>query len=224
MTTLFISYHPNDAGILSELLEWLEPFRHKYFLDIYYNRYDPNDEANTNDYTEKRMNAHIYLYLTSTKWVNDLKIQQKEVDEILDRRHDLGAEWVYMLPVQAKPSQWRNFSKLVELENITLPSQKQDLSQISPRELGFKSIVDSLDKIVEPLRLRLIEDAKLKGLPTHGFFTFLPTPKEKAPKKGAVRFTLDDLKRWAVIGLLLFLIYSVYMVACAGPRYGGGYE
>jgi TIR domain len=212
--TLFISYHPDDSATLLQLLEWLEPFRYKFYLRIYYNRYDQRDADNLREYTENLHNANVYLYLISQKWLQDRRIQQNEVDAIIERMHTAGKDWVHLMPVQVKPCQWRNFSKLVELEDIALPLPKQELTKIDPRDTGFLYITDRLTSIIEPLRNRLIEEAKLKGLPIEQYYTFTMTPKERAPRRGAIRFSLEDLKSWAYIGVVLFLIWALYQVGC----------
>jgi hypothetical protein len=212
--TLFISYHPDDIQVLAQFMSWIEPFRHKYFLRIYYNRYDKNDAQNQIEYTDTLLNANLYVYLITHKWLNDRNIQQKEVDAVIERMHSMGKEWIYLFPVQVKPSQWRNFSKLVELEDQALPSPKQELLKYDPTDLGYQLVMEKLNSVIGPLRERMIEDAKLKGLPLAGFHTLALTPTEKAPRRGAVRFTLDDVKRWALILVLLYLIWGVYQVGC----------
>ena len=219
MLTLFISYHPDDAPTLGVLLDWLDPFRHKYFLRIWYNRYDSSDEENVIEYTDALHNANIYIFLISQKWVADRKIQTKEVEVAIERMHQLGKEWVSLLPVQVKPCQWRNFSKLVELEGNTLPSAKKELIKYDPRDEAYQLISEKLNSVVVPLRERLIEDAKLRNLPTSGFYTLVQTPKEKAPRRGAIRITLEDIKSWTIAALLLFLILCVYYIGCNSEPY-----
>jgi hypothetical protein len=217
LLTLFISYHQDDTPVLVQLLDWLEPFRHKYFIHIYYNRYDSSDAENQIEYTDHVLNANLYIYLMSQKWLGDRNIQLKEVDAVLERMHSVGTDLIHLLPVQVKPCQWRNFSKLVELEKSALPTPKQELltykSDVEIQQ-GYNLILEKLNTIVEPLRERMIEDAKIKGLPLGGFYTLLPTPKEKAPRKGAVRFSLDDAKNWLLVFVLLYLIWGVYQIGC----------
>ncbi len=213
MLTLFISYHKNDEAVLAQLLDWLEPFRHKYFLRIWYNRYDRRDEANRLEYTDELHNAQIYLFLTSQQWLADRKIQ-KEVEVALDRRHRLGANRIFLFPVQVRPCLWRNFSKLVEVEDFALPAPQKELLKFDPRDTGFHLITEKLERTVPGLRQLLIEEATLQGASTHGFFTLASTPKERAPRKGRLYFTLDEFKRWVVIAALLFLIFSIYQIGC----------
>lgn len=213
MVTLFISYHPDDAPVVAQVLDWLDPFRYKYFLRICFNRYDANDPENKLEYTHTLHNAHIYLFLTSHKWVQDRGLQ-REVEVALDRLHADTDQQITVLPFQVKPCAWRNFSKLVEVEDQALPLPKLELIKIDPRDVAYQLLTERLSTIIEPLRDRLIQDAKLKGLPTHQFFEFTQTPKEKAPRKGAIRFSMDDLRRWIMIAALLFVIWSLYQMGC----------
>jgi hypothetical protein len=171
------------------------------------------DEENVLEYTDALHNANIYLFLTSQRWLADRRLQ-KEVEVALERKHLVGADRVFVFPVQVKPCLWRNFSKLVEVEDACLPNAKQELLKFDPRDSGYQLIVEQLNKLMPVLRQTLIEDATLRGESTHAFYTLLPTPKEKAPKKGAIRLSLDDLKRWAIIAIIFFLIYTLYVVGC----------
>jgi hypothetical protein len=221
MFRIFISYHPDDSATLATLLEWLDPYRHKYFVQIYYNRYDSNDEENQREYPVMLNSAQIYLYLVSQKWLADRRIQATEVDAVIDRLHDVGKTWMHLLPIQVKPCQWRNFSKLVEFEDLALPLPKKEILKFDARDDAYQLICNQLNLMIPPLRERMMYEAKLKGLPLHTFNTLVPTPKEKAPRKGALRFTLDDLKSWILVLLMLYFIASLYYIGCNDQPFKG---
>ncbi len=170
---IFISHAPADKPAADLLLEWLYPMRDE--VNVWH--YDPPKRSEPLPlswklllpwyrpvdprvlYTEtlktRRENAHIYLFLTSYKSLNDRQVEE-DIALAVSRRID--CEWddlaPLVLPVLLSPSQWKEESRLAQFEPLI---QGIELSKFAQPEEGYLLLTEQISALVKVLQVRLNE-------------------------------------------------------------------
>lgn len=173
---VFICHSPDDKTAAKELYEFLRPMHDE--VNIWYS--DPPPEPKLlslpwlwmssifpifrpydyrPDYAKveqrRKERAHIYLFLTSHKSLNDPKIEH-DIRYVATRR--VEGDWLSprVYPVILAPSLWKEKSALSSYETL---GPKKTLYEIKPIEEGYREIAVQLSKAVKEMQ-RDLDEAK----------------------------------------------------------------
>lgn len=174
---VYISHTPDDKKTVKELYDFLRPMHDE--VDIWYNDpppaprplslpwewislllpiFQPRDfrgeYAKVNQRRKER--AHIYLFMTSYKSLNDPQIQN---DLRLAAGRRVDGDWLspHIFPVILAPSLWKEKSPLSNYD--ILGPKKKTLVEVKPIEEGFYEIAKQLSKVIKEAQ-RGLDEAK----------------------------------------------------------------
>jgi hypothetical protein len=174
---VYISHTAADKKTVKELYDFLRPMHDE--VDIWY--YDPpasprplslpwewfsmllpifQPRDSRMEYAKvdqrRKERAHIYLFMTSYKSLNDPQIQN---DLRLAASRRVEGDWLspHIFPVILAPSLWKEKSPLSNFE--VLGPKKKTLVEIKPIEEGFYEIAMSLSKTIKVAQ-RDLDEAK----------------------------------------------------------------
>ena len=171
---LYISYAPDDRKTVEKLRDWLYPMRDE--VNIWYNDppkapkplslpweliasvlpfFQPKDYRGDYDAVDRRRKerAHIYLFMTSYKSLNDNRVDN-DITLAVERRID--GDWLSprIYPVIVAPSLWKERSRLARYPAI---GAKKSLAEVKPEEEGFLEITRQLTKVINEMQRDLNE-------------------------------------------------------------------
>lgn len=183
---VYISYTPDDRKAVEKLRDWLYPMRDE--VNLWYN--DPPKPPkplplpweliasvlpifHPRDYQEeykkvdrrRKERAHIYLFMTSYKSLNDSKIDN-DITLAVERR--IEGDWLSprIYPVILAPSLWKERSRLARFQPI---GGKKSLAEQKPEEEGYLEITEQLSKVINEMQRDLNEakyaQARLEASP-----------------------------------------------------------
>lgn len=185
---VYISYAPDDKKTVKELYDFLRPMHDE--VDIWFNDPPPpprplslpwewfssflpifqprdfRDEYARVDQRRKER-AHIYLFMTSYKSLNDMRIQN-DIRFVAERR--VENDWLspHIYPVIMAPSLWKEKSPLAKFKTL---GPKKTLIEIKPVEEGYYEIATQLSKVINQVQ-RDLNEAKY----AHGRLVAPDTP------------------------------------------------
>jgi hypothetical protein len=139
---------PPPPKLLSPPWEWISAF-----LPIF-QPYDYRHEYALVDQRRKER-AHIYIFLTSYKSLNDQWIQQ-DIRYVAERRVEGDGLSPRIYPVILAPSLWKETSPLALYE--TMGPKKKTLFELKPVEEGYYEIAVQLSKVIKELQRDLDEE------------------------------------------------------------------
>lgn len=173
---VYISYTPEDKNTVKELYEFLRPMHDE--VDIWYNDppaapkplptpwelfsaflpiFVPRDYREEYAKVDKRRKerAHIYLFMTSYKSLNDARIQN-DIRFVAERR--VENDWLspQLFPVIMAPSMWKEKSPLAKFKTL---GPKKTLIEVKPVEEGYYEIATQLSKVIRQVQ-RDMDEAK----------------------------------------------------------------
>lgn len=236
MLNIYISHAPGDAKYLATLLEWLKPLEERYFLRIWYNQgqrrgadlplpwnlllfwYTPPGSSAPfrPDPPPELEQGHIYLFLTSHHALATPHIDQVEIPAAAARYHEYGPEYVRIFPILVSPSHWKTYSRLAHFTSL---GPKRTLEEMTPKEEGYREIVQQLQPIIETLRRNWMEKYQRDGLALQEF----SQPAPALPPGQAVA-PLPGWMGWALLALLLYSVMNWYASSCSPRMYHGDYK
>jgi hypothetical protein len=229
---LFISCDRSDGHYLKTLLTWLYPMRDE--VNLWYERPpDPPPELplpwqlllfwysppnSRREYylrlQKQKERAHIYLFLTSYKSLNNNMIQA-DVSLAVNRRIATGDDLNPLIfPVLLSPSHWQEQSGLSGYKPL---GAKKTLAETKPIEEGFLQLTDQLAKFVKVLQRRLTEEkfyqARLvtsdSNLATASdrAHPYLGDDDDATEMPEITSIELPEWLGWGIIALLIVLTY-----------------
>ena len=173
---VYISHTADDKKSVKELYEFLRPMHDE--VDIWYNDPPPAPKPLTlpwewlsaflpiflpRDYRDeykkvdqrRKERAHIYLFMTSYKSLNDSRIQN-DIRIAAERR--VENDWLspQIYPVIMAPSLWKEKSPLARYKTL---GPKKALVEIKPVEEGYYEIATQLSKVIKEVQ-RDLDEAK----------------------------------------------------------------
>ena len=171
---VYISYTPDDRKAVEKLRDWLYPMRDE--VNLWYNDppkppaslplpwelissvlpiFSPRDYRKEYAMVDRRRKerAHIYLFMTSYKSLNDTNIDN-DITLAVDRR--IEGDWLSprIYPVILAPSQWKERSRLARFAPI---GAKKSLAEIKPEEEGYLEIAQQLSNVINQMQRDLNE-------------------------------------------------------------------
>jgi hypothetical protein len=174
---VYISYSPDDKKTVKELYEFLRPMHDE--VNIWY--YDPPPAPKPlsvpwmwissvlpifipydyrGDYDKvdwrRKSAAHVYLFLTSYKSLNDRRFDD-DIRLVASRRVEGDYLSPHIYPVILAPSLWKEKSALAGYD--VMGPKKKTLVEIKPVEEGYLEIAKQLSKVVKDLQ-RDLDEAK----------------------------------------------------------------
>lgn len=170
---IFVSHAPADKPVADRLLEWLYPMRDEVNV-WHYNPPQKNPDLTLSWrlllpwyrpvdprvlYAEKlalrRTNAHIYVFLTSYKSLNDKQVEE-DISLAVSRRVD--CEWSdlapMVLPILVSPSRWKEESRLAQFEPL---AEGTALSDFPVPENGYLLVTEQIAAFVKQMQVKLNE-------------------------------------------------------------------
>jgi hypothetical protein len=232
MLNLYISFAPDDTQQFVELLKWLKPLEEKYYLRVWYNRpapkpeilglpwslllfwYKPPPPIKTPyhpDLSVKAAEGHVYLFLTSPKWISTPWVNEIELPVAIDRHAQLGNRLVRICPVQLIPSDWTKNKYLAGFKAI---GPEKALSTYADDE-GYKAFSKAFGAILEEVRRNWIEETHFQNKPVHHFYTLAPAPKKTAP----IPPLFPNWLGWLILAWIMYAIMNWYGTSCSPNRY-----
>ncbi len=229
---LFISCDKADRKYCETLLNWLYPMRDEVNL-WYENQPDPPPELplpwqillfwysppdRRYEYARKlqkqKERAHIYLFLTSYKSLNNSVIQG-DISLAVNRRITTGDDLnPLVFPVLLSPSHWQQYSGLAGYKPL---GPKKTLAEIKPIEEGFLQLTDQLAKYIKVLQRRLTEERFYQTRPVKTDTGLAAPPDRAHPYLGdddeatimseSTRVELPEWLGWGLIALIIVLTY-----------------
>lgn len=173
---VYISYTPDDKKAVKELYEFMRPMHDE--VDIWYNDPPPAPQPlpvpwewfsvilpifQPRDYREeyakvdkrRKERAHIYLFMTSYKALNDNRIQN-DIRLAAERR--VENDWLspQIFPIIMAPSLWKEKSPLSKYKTL---GPKKTLIEVKPVEEGYYEIATQLSKVLKTVQ-RDLDEAK----------------------------------------------------------------
>lgn len=230
---VYISYAPDDKKTVKELYDFLRPMHDE--VDIWFNDPPPAPKPLTlpwewfstflpiflpRDYRDeyakvdqrRKERAHIYLFMTSYKSLNDTRIQN-DIRFVAERRveNDLLSPHIY--PIILAPSLWKEKSPLSKFDTL---GPKKTLIEVKPVEEGYYAIATQLSKVIKTVQRDLDEakfaQARLVAPDTPA----LPASRQAQPYLGGEDETLEfkapaqvQPPEWLGWMIWLFLFISV---------------
>ncbi len=228
---IFISHAPADKPVADKILEWLYPMRDE--VNVWH--YDPPQKPEelalswrlllpwyrpvdprilyAETLNVRRENAHIYLFLTSYKALNDRRVEE-DISLAVSRRVDCDWEELapLVLPVVLSPSRWKEESRLAQFEPL---AAGMPLSKFSRPEDGFLLITNQISALVKVIQVRLNEARYYQLHPTKHENNIQPALKNSLPYLGEnpEQFKFDppapfrppDWMGWSLIALIFTL-------------------
>lgn len=226
---IFISHAPADKPVADKLLEWLYPMRDEVNVwhydpprapeqlplswQILLPWYRPVDPRVLYGETlkKRRSKAHIYLFLTSYKSLNNKQVDE-DISLAVSRRID--SEWddlaPLILPVLVSPSRWKEESRLAQFTPLAggIP-----LSKFPRSEDGFLLLAEQLAKMVKVIQVRLNEaryyhyhpEMKPRALQStqSGSLPYLGEQPDQFKFEPPAPFRPPDWMGWSLIALIL---------------------
>lgn len=228
---IFISHAPADKSAAERLLEWLYPMRDEVnvwhydppwgpeklplpwrLLLPWYQPADPR-VLYAKTLKARRENAHIYVFLTSYKSLNNKQVEDDAIHAV-SRRVD--CEWddlaPLVLPVLLSPSRWKTESRLAQFEPL---ASGKPISNFTRSEEAYLLVTEQISALVKVIQVRLNETRFYQYHPeTHGH-AIHPASKNSLPYLGENpdQFNFDppepfrpsEWVGWAVIALIFTL-------------------
>lgn len=174
---VYISHAPEDKKSAKALHEYLRPMHDE--VNIWYNDppekpkplsipwmwistflpiFQPHDYQREYEKVDqlRKERAHIYLFLTSHKSLNNTKIEN-DIRFVAERRVEGDRLNPHVYPVILAPSLWKEKSALASYKIIG--PEKKTLVEIKPIEEGFHQIATQLAKVIKDLQ-RDLDEAK----------------------------------------------------------------
>lgn len=173
---VYISHTPDDKKTVKDLYDFLRPMHDE--VDIWYNDPPPAPKPLTvpwewlsaflpifqpRDYRDeyvkvdkrRKEKAHIYLFVTSYKSLNDTRIQN-DIRFAAERR--VENDWLspQIFPVIMAPSMWKEKSPLAKYKPL---GPKKTLIEVNPVEEGYYEIATQLSKVIKDVQ-RDLDEAK----------------------------------------------------------------
>lgn len=173
---VYISYTPDDKRTVKDLYEFLRPMHDE--VDIWYNDPPPPPQPlpvpwewfsaflpifQPRDYRaeyakvdqRRKERAHIYLFMTSYRALNDARIQN-DIRLAAERRVENDGLSPKIYPVIMAPSLWKERSPLAKYKTI---GPKKSLVEVKPVEEGYYEIATQLTKVIREVQ-RDMDEAK----------------------------------------------------------------
>ncbi len=184
------------------LLFWYSPPNSRY---EYYHRLQKQKER-----------AHIYLFLTSYKSLNNNNIQG-DVSLAVNRRIATGDDLNPLIfPVLLSPSHWQQQSGLSGFRPL---GSKKTLAETKPIEEGFLQLTDQLAKFVKVLQRRLTEekfyqtrivtaDPGVVAARKDRAYPYLGDDDDATEMPEIVSMELPEWLGWGIIVLIAVLTYK----------------
>lgn len=231
MVNLYVSFAPDDTAQFVELMKWVRPLVERHYLRVWHNRPTPKTPPlpmpwrvllfwysppippalpHHPDLAQKAAEAHVYLFLTSPKWLQTSWVHEVEIPTALQRHTQYGDRLVRLLPVEILPSEWRTKSRL---GNLSALAPGKPLSQYKDTDEGYKAFTHVLDGILEEVRRNHIEETHFQGGNIQPFFELpksVPPPPPPPP-------LLPDWLGWVIVGVLLYTVMNGYAKSCTPP-------
>lgn len=205
---VYISYTADDKKTVKDLYDFLRPMHDE--VDIWYNDPPPapkplpvpwewlsaflpiflprdyrNDYAKVDQQRKER--AHIYLFMTSYKSLNDSGIQN-DIRFVAERRIEGDDLSPQLYPVILAPSLWKEKSALSRYKTL---GPKKTLIEIKPIEEGYYEIATQLSKVIKDMQ-RSLDEAKFAQGRLVSPDASSPSPARKAqPYLGGDDTTLE---------------------------------
>jgi hypothetical protein len=230
---VYICHAKEDKKAAKELYEFLRPMHDE--VNIWYS--DPPPEPKLlslpwlwistilpifepydyrNDYAKvdklRKERAHIYLFLTSHRSLNDPQIED-DIRFVASRR--VEGDWLspHIYPVILAPSLWKEKSALAAYKTM---GPKKTLYEIKPIEEGYREIAVQLSKVVKEIQRDLDEAKFVESRPTTPDGSSLPAPSRAQPHLGGGEEQLEFRMRkqtvppeWLGWAILFILLYSI---------------
>jgi hypothetical protein len=227
MLKIYLSYAPEEAAHAARCLQWLKPLEEKYFLQIWYNRpvppepplpppwnvllfwYTPAPVPTTPYHPalpEKSADSHIYLFLTSPKWLNTPWVSGIELPNATAQYERLGADFVRMYALPVLPCDWQ---KERSLRHVALLGSGKPLADLQSADEAKAIALRELEKVIETLRRNWLEEKYRLGESTAALFRPAPT---SAPPPRPV--PLPAWLGWLVVSWLLYSVLNWYGISC----------
>lgn len=171
---VYISYTPDDVKAVEKLRDWLYPMRDE--VNLWYNDppkppkplpvpwqiiasvlpvFNPRDMRRDYEKVDRRRKerAHVYLFMTSYKSLNDNRIED-DITLAVQRR--IEGDWLSprIYPVILARSQWKERSRLARFKPI---GAKKSLAETKPEEEGYLEIAQQLAKVIQEMQRDLNE-------------------------------------------------------------------
>ncbi len=229
---LFISCDRSDQPYLQTLLSWLYPMRDE--VNLWYEKPPPEPPPlplpwqillfwysppnNRSEYyrrlQKQKERAHIYLFLTSYKSLNNMNIQG-DISLAVNRRIATGDELNPLIfPVLLTPSNWKEQSGLAGFKPL---GTNKTLSEYKPVEEGFLQLTNQLAKYIHALQRRLGEEKYFHsrlvaadagtGLTAERAHPYLGDDDEAMKMPEMKEVYLPEWLGWAIIALIAILTY-----------------
>lgn len=232
---IFISHAPEDKSAADRLVEWLYPMRDEVNV-WHYNPPQKNEELPLSwkillpwyrpvdpriSYAEtvkkRRENAHIYIFLTSYKSLNNQRVED-DLTLAISRRVDCAWEDLapLVMPLSIGPSRWKEASRLAQFEPLAGGVPIQSFPQ--PDE-GYLLATEQIAALVKVIQVKINEArffqdfpaADSKGLiPNQPNLPYLgenPSQFEFTPPPA---FRPPDWMGWSLIALILTISIGSY--------------
>ncbi len=230
---VYISHTPDDKNTVKQLYEFLRPMHDE--VDIWYNDpppapkplsvpwewfssflpiFQPRDYRDEYAKVDKRRKekAHIYLFLTSYKSLNDARVQN-DIRFVAERR--VENDWLspHIYPIIMAPSMWKERSTLSKFKTL---GPKKALIEIKPIEEGYYEIATQLSKVIKEVQRDLDEAKFAQARLVAPDTAALPPSRQAQPYLGGEDETLEfkapaqvNPPEWLGWLIWFFLFFSV---------------
>ncbi|MFN0215304.1 MAG: hypothetical protein ACKVT2_13695 [Saprospiraceae bacterium] len=170
---IFISHASADKPAADKLLEWLYPMRDE--VNVWH--YDPPKKPEplalswrilipwyrpvdprilyAETLKPRRENAHIYVFLTSYKSLNDKQVEE-DITLAVSRRVDCAWDDLapLVLPVLLSPSRWKEESRLAQFEPL---ADGVEISKFVQPEDGYLMVTEQIAALIKVIQVKLNE-------------------------------------------------------------------
>lgn len=234
---VYVSYAPDDRKAAVELYDFLRPMRDEVNIwfkgsparpalpmkapalplpwQILLPWYSPPNPQKIFEETKdklRRENAHIYLFLTSYKSLNDNRVND---DITLAANRRVEGDWLSpdIRPVILAPSLWKEKSRLAGFKPI---GPKKTLTEIKPIEEGLYEIATQLSKTIKDMQRDLDEAKFLSARAATADAPALSSGKMAEPYLGSsdkifdftppAQVNLPEWLGWTIIFVLVLLV------------------
>ncbi len=213
MLRAYLSYTPADKEYLKALVRWLRPLEQKYALHVWHAPLPPPGTTAVYPWEEATFQleqAHLYLFLTSTKSIRVEHIQKEEIPRALKRQTELGKALVrlYRIPLYGSES-------TKALDRIPILGAAYRIDDWKNDRLGYEFLTKAIEEEVRQLLREWQEEA---------FRTQKSLMASSDVSGPAVPQRLRPIPGWlsaAFLFAILYIVTSIYFEQCAPRRYDG---